>query len=61
METESQARIAEIRKRVQEYRKHEYDSYVYHREEIDAVRKLKAHAPKDLEFLLALLDRESGA
>ena len=58
MKTKLQARIAEIHKRVREYHKHENDPYAYHPEEIDAVRELKSHALKDLEFLLALLDQK---
>ena len=56
--TKLQARIAEIHKRVQEYHKHKNDPYPYYPEEIDAVRKLKSHALKDIEFLLALLDQK---
>jgi len=56
--TKLQARIAEIRKRVQGYHKHENDPYPYYPEEIDAVRKLISHALKDIEFLLALLDQK---
>lgn len=59
METKLQARINEIRTRIEEYHKHEYDSYAYNPEEIDAIREVKAHAVKDIEFLLALLDQKS--
>lgn len=58
MKTKLQTRVAEIHKRVQEYHKHKNDPYAYRPEEIDAVRELKSHALKDLEFLLALLDQK---
>ncbi|MDO8743248.1 MAG: hypothetical protein Q7J30_01660 [Candidatus Azambacteria bacterium] len=58
MATKLQARINEIHKRVKEYNKHKNDSYSYHPEEIDAVRKMKFHAVKDIEFLLALIGEE---
>ena len=57
-ETKLQDRIAEIHKRVQEYHEHKNDPYAYYPEEIDAVRELKSHALKDIEFLLALLDQK---
>ena len=56
--TKLQARIDEIHNRVQEYHKHENDpcaDYPDYPEEVDAVRELKSHALKDIEFLLALL------
>ncbi len=56
--TKLQARIKEIHKRVKEYHKHKNDSYSYYPEEIDAVRKMKFNAVKDIEFLLALLDQK---
>ncbi len=34
--------------------KHDNDPYAYSPDEIGAVRELKAHAPEDLAFLLAL-------
>lgn len=57
--TKLQVRINEIHKRIKEYHKHKNDPYAYYPEEIDAVRNVKAHAVKDIEFLLALLDQKS--
>ena len=59
MTTSLQSRIAKIRKRVEEYYKHRNDHYVYYPEEIDAVRELKSHALKDIEFLLSQLNQKS--
>ena len=52
MDEKTKQRIEEIRKRLEEYKKHEGDPYAYYPEEIRAVRELKTHAPEDIEFLL---------
>lgn len=59
MATKLQARIREIHKRIKEYHKHENDPYVFFPEEINAIREVKDHAIKDIEFLLALLDQKT--
>lgn len=54
MDAKEQARVDEIRQRLDEYHKHDNDPYAYSPDEIEAIRELKAHAPEDLAFLLAL-------
>jgi hypothetical protein len=58
MATSVESRIAEIHKRVEEYHKHENDSYSYYPEEISAVQELKSHALEDIEFILAQLNQK---
>lgn len=53
MPNDQESRINEIRKRVEEYHKHENDSYAYSPGEIKAVREFNAHALEDVEFFLA--------
>jgi hypothetical protein len=55
----TQTRIDAIRKRVDEYHKHKNDPYTYYPEEIKAVREVRFHAIKDIEFLLAQLGQKS--
>ncbi len=50
-------KIAEIRKRLEEYNKHKNDPYAYYPEEIPQVRALLNNAPEDIKFLLSEFDR----
>jgi hypothetical protein len=49
-------RVAEIRRRLKEFRKHENDAFAYSEGEIPAVRIMRNHAPEDIEFLLTEID-----
>ena len=49
------SRTAEIQNRLNEYRKHKDDPYAYSDGEIDAVRELREHAARDIEFLHGLV------
>ena len=49
-------RIAQIRKRFDEYQKHKNDDYAYWPEEIVTTKALLDNAPNDIEFLLEALD-----
>ncbi len=48
-------RIKIIRKRLDNYNKHQNDPYAYFPGEINEVRTLLHHAPEDIEFLLTLV------
>jgi len=50
-------RIKIIRKRLENYQKHQNDPYAYFQGEIKEVRTLLHHAPEDIEFLLNELKR----
>jgi hypothetical protein len=45
-------KVLEISARLKMYKEHCDDDYAYHPEEIEEVRDMKAHAAKDIEFLL---------
>lgn len=47
----------EIRKRLEEYKKHKNDPYTYYPGEIKEMREFLGHALEDIEFLLNTIDR----
>lgn len=54
MDAKGQARVDEIRRRLDKYNQHKNDPYAFDIDEIDEIREFKNNAPEDLAFLLAL-------